>query len=125
MILELKIPDDILLDSKAVIELTFFLQANINRLVIGNLRYGVPEARKKYMSRMRRELKVYVKDGNFEQLINIANYCFLESYKPENKKFHFNSLVESVTRDIFEYKDNEDANKEFDNKLETLIKEKI
>lgn len=44
------------------------------------------------------ELKAYKKTGNEEHLLNIANYCHLESFAPENKKFHYDNTVDSVTR---------------------------
>lgn len=64
----------------------------------GHVRYGAPDRRKKYMTRLFLELKAYKKTGNVEQLYNIANYCILESIAPENKKFHFYALADSVTR---------------------------
>ncbi len=98
----LKIPDSLLPKSQLVqVEFEAFLQALVNRRVVGELRYGTPQRRQRYMSRMRRELKAYVKDGNLEQLLNIAVYCFLEAYAPENKKFHVNPSVDSVTREEF------------------------
>jgi len=75
-----------------------FLQKQANRLVVGHIRYGIPEVRKKYMTRISIELKAYKKSGNLEHLYNIANYCILESLKPENTKFHFDGRVDSVTR---------------------------
>jgi len=53
------------------------------------------------MSRMREEVKAYVKSGNQEQLINIANYCWLETVAPEHPKSNFDPSVESVTRKKF------------------------
>ena len=75
-----------------------FIQKMINRLVVGHLRQGPPKVEQRYMTRMFMELKAYKKTGNMEQLINIANYCLLESQAPENKKFHFDATVDSVTR---------------------------
>ena len=50
---------------------------------------------------MKRELRAYIQDGNFEQLLNIAVYCFLESAAPENPKLHFDPTADSVTRAEF------------------------
>ena len=75
-----------------------FFQKMANRLLIGHLRYGPPKREQNYMTRMIMEMKVYKRTGNMEHLINIANYCWLESEAPENKKFHFNATVDSVTR---------------------------
>lgn len=78
-----------------------FLQEMAYRRTVGSTRYekyGVPIRRQRYMTRMKRELKAYEKSGNHEQLLNIAVYAFLESYAPENRKYHFNPAVDSVTR---------------------------
>ena len=79
-------------------EIHKFLQQMLNRLIVGNLRYGEPNRRKKYFSKAIFEIKAYKKTGNREHLLNIANYCILESLEPENIKFHFDNTVESVTR---------------------------
>jgi len=50
------------------------------------------------MTRLSKELKAYRKDGNIEQLLNIAVYAFLESVAPENPKIHWNAAADSVTR---------------------------
>ncbi len=50
------------------------------------------------MSRAFDELKVYKKTGNCEHLFNCGLYCALEQMAPENKKFHYNPEVQSVTR---------------------------
>ena len=102
MILELKIPDSIKLDSRTTVEFRAFLQAMVNRKCQGALRYGDrPVARQRYMSRLGKELKAYKQSGNAEQLFNIAVYAFLESAAPENKKIHWDAAVESVTREEF------------------------
>jgi hypothetical protein len=99
LILELKIPDSIPLDPKIMVEFKSFLQAVVNRKCVGVLRYGnIPDKRKRYLTRLKKELLTYKTTGNFEQLLNIAVYCFLESYAPENKKFHFDPKAASVTR---------------------------
>lgn len=75
-----------------------FMQKQANRLQQGHVRYGKPNRRKKYMTRMGKELKAYKKTGNAEHLLNIANYCWLENQKPEHENFHFDATVDSVTR---------------------------
>ncbi len=75
-----------------------FAQRMANRLAQGHCRYGPPDARKKYMTRLRFELNAYRRTGNAEHLLNIANYAHLECYAPENSKFHFDPRAESVTR---------------------------
>lgn len=79
-----------------------FVQHQANRLAFGYPRYEAktkgPDPRNKYMTRMKLELKAYKKTGNREHLLNIANYAWLESQAPENKKFHWDATVDSVTR---------------------------
>lgn len=75
-----------------------FLQKMVNRLIQGFVRYGASTKEQKYMTRMYLEMKAYKRTGNQEHLFNIANYCILESMAPENKKFHFDGSVDSVTR---------------------------
>lgn len=74
------------------------MQRQANRIDVGHLRYGVPERRKRYMTRLKLEVKAYIKTGNIEHLFNAANYCALESMTPEHKNFHENIYVDSVTR---------------------------
>lgn len=80
------------------IDVKFFLQAQINRLIQGAARYGWPAKKKKYMTRLSMELEAYIKTGNAEHLFNIANYALLEAYSPEHKKHNYNNSVDSVTR---------------------------
>ena len=102
MTIELNIPDSIHSDPYVIVEFKAFLQQVVNRKCVGALRYGdKPNRRKQYMSRLKKELEVYKKTGNFEQLLNIAVYAFLESAAPENRKFHFDATVESATRGEF------------------------
>lgn len=102
MTFDLRIPDSIPLDPRVTLEFRAFLQAVVNRRCVGALRYGDrPKAKQRYMSRLARELKAYRKDGNFEQLLNIAVYAFLESAAPENHKLHFDPTADSVTRSEF------------------------
>ena len=73
-------------------------QGMLDRLIIGELRYGPPRKRQKYMTRLLKEAEGYKRIGNAEQLLNIANYCILEWIAPEHPKHHFDPKVESVTR---------------------------
>ena len=82
-------------------QFTEFCQRMANRLIVGEWRYGKANSRQRYMSRLRKELKAYEKSGNAEQLVNIANYAFLEMIQPEHPQAHFNNLVRSRTRHQF------------------------
>jgi hypothetical protein len=96
--IELRMPEGIKLGERGTIEVKYFFQSQLDRRCVGGLRYGQPNRRQRYMTRMVKELKAYKTTGNHEHLINIANYAFLESYQPENKKYHFDATVDSVTR---------------------------
>jgi hypothetical protein len=102
MTIELKIPDSIPLDPRVTVAFKGFLQAVVNRRCVGALRYGdTPQKRQRYMSRLFKEAACYNREGNFEQLLNIAVYCFLESEAPENPRFHFDPTAASATRAEF------------------------
>lgn len=101
MVIEIKVPDSMNLNWRTIVELTAFMQAMANRICVGQVRYGLPVKRQRYMSRAIKELQAYKESGNAEQLFNLANYAFLESYKPENKKIHWDASVDSVTRGEF------------------------
>lgn len=75
-----------------------FIQRMANRIAVGEIRYGKPDAKKKYLTRLKLELKEYNRTGNGEHLFNIANYCYLESVAPEHKNYHEQTNIESVTR---------------------------
>lgn len=100
MEITLKVVEDIQdkLPPQESVEFQWFLQLMQNRRLVGGLRYGPINRRKKYQTRLSKELKVYRASGNAEQLINIAVYSFLEFYAPENKKYHFDNNADSVTR---------------------------
>lgn len=98
---KLQSPDSAGPDGRVLKQFTSFLQSMLNRLWVGGLRYGPPERRKRYMSRLLAETDAYKASGNREQLLNIAVYCFLESVAPEHKKFHDNANADSVTRKKF------------------------
>jgi hypothetical protein len=75
-----------------------FVSAQTKRLAQGYCRYGPPSRDKRYMRRLGLELRAYRRTGNREHLLNIANYAWLETQAPENKRFHFDNSVRSVTR---------------------------
>jgi hypothetical protein len=91
-------PDRLGIDPMGVCGWMMFLQMLTNRYVVGDFRYGKPKRKKKYLSRLRREVEAYGDTGNMEHLLNAAVYCWLESEAPENDKFHFDNTVDSVTR---------------------------
>lgn len=95
--LRVKHPDEVISQAE-LDEFKWFLQAVVHRKYQGGARYGKIQRRQKYMTRLSKELRAYRRDGNLEQLFNIAVYAFLESYAPENKNFHFDPTVDSVTR---------------------------
>ncbi len=102
MKLEIEIPDSVRLDAGTLRLFRAFMQGMANRRAVGALRYGdKPIAKQKYLSRLEREIKAYRKCGNFEHLLNVANYAFLEGVAPENKKLYFDPNAESVTRGEF------------------------
>lgn len=101
MDITLKQPEGIKIPIQETVEYQFFLQLVANRFAVGHLRYGSANRRQKYLSRLKREIRAYALSGNQEQLINIANYAFLEWIAPENKKAHFDPTVDSVTRKEF------------------------
>lgn len=78
-----------------------FVQLMANRLIQGAYRYGDPQRRQRYMSRLKLEVETYERTGNAESLTNIANYAWLENEAPENDKYHFDNTVESATRKKF------------------------
>ena len=75
-----------------------FMQAMISRLAQGHYRYGVPNRREKYLTKIKLEIEAYEKQGNIEHLFNAANYCLLETIAPEHKKSHADPYAPSVTR---------------------------
>lgn len=102
MLRHIEFPDRLTMNGLMVASWMWFLQLLTNRRVLGALRYGdKPTKKQRYMSRMQKELDAYKETGNMENLLNIAVYCWLESEAPENKKFHFNPSIDSVTRREF------------------------
>lgn len=91
--------DRLKLDKEVTEKFIGFLQMMSNRRGFGAARYGDrPVKTQGYMTKLEKEFKSYKKEGNMEQLLNVAVYAFLESFAPENKKFHFDPYRESVTR---------------------------
>jgi hypothetical protein len=75
-----------------------FAQRMANRLVVGTIRYDLPDRRKRYLTRLELEVKAYKRTGNAEHLYNAANYCVLESVAPQHPRFHHDGSAPSVTR---------------------------
>jgi hypothetical protein len=95
----LRVPSLITDCIEEVLSFKAFLQGMVERKFIGGLRYGRIKSKQRYLTLMKKELRAYEQDGNMEQLINIAVYCFLESYAPQHPRFHYDPTVESVTRE--------------------------
>lgn len=96
--LELTYPDSIEMDPQLLSEFRIFMQRMLERRFVGQLRYGQPSARQRYLTRLKKELVAYERTGNYEHLVNIANYAALEGIAPQHYKFHFDPTVLSVTR---------------------------
>lgn len=96
--LELTYPDSVEMGLQELMEFRVFMQRMLDRRVVGQVRYGRPTSRQKYLTRLKKELQAYGKTGNYEQLVNIANYAALEGMAPQHIKFHFDPTVLSVTR---------------------------
>lgn len=100
----MSVPESIDMEGVAIVSFFHFLQQQANRRAVGALRYekdGIPDRRKRYLDRLKKEVAAYERTGNHEQLINVAVYAFLESYAPQNSKYHFNPNSDSVTRKEF------------------------
>jgi hypothetical protein len=93
---EIKWPKNIPFSSK--IPFKHFLWRMCNRIIMGEVRYGRPNAEKMYLTRLKKELKAYIRTGNQEHLVNLSNYAYLESGWPEHPKSHYDNTVKSVTR---------------------------
>lgn len=100
MKIELKQPKRVKIDKALTLMAEEAFQKALNRLYQGVIRYKhLTRDEIKAMTRMRKEYSAYKRTGNSEQLLNIIVYCILELTWPENKKFHFDSSVKSVTRE--------------------------
>lgn len=76
----------------------WFVQQMAFRIIQGYHRYGPVNKKKKYLTRLKMEIKKYEETGNCEHLLNACVYGVLESAEPENRKYHYDNTVESVTR---------------------------
>lgn len=98
VVLELKLPGTLPIPLEELADLRAFMQAMLYRAGVGNLRYGSPATRKKYLTRLFKELRAYRKTGNAEHLFNVAVYAWLETMTPEHPNQHFSMAAESATR---------------------------
>jgi hypothetical protein len=96
--LTIEVPDSLSINHDKIKIFRVFTQSMMNRLLVGELRYGSPKKKQRYLTRLKKEIEHYNSNGNAEQLINIANYCVLEWIAPEHPKHHFDNTIESVTR---------------------------
>lgn len=97
-ILELALPGTMPITFRDLIDFRAFFQQVLNRAGVGNVRYGEIDTRKRYMTRIGKELRAYRRTGNVEHLLNIAVYAWLESVRPEHRKQHWDATAESATR---------------------------
>lgn len=71
-----------------------FEKAMRSRLVIGAFRYGLlnDPTKKGYdrLGRILHEVEAYIKDGNDERLVDIANHALLEFEEGKHPNKHFN-----------------------------------
>jgi hypothetical protein len=70
-------------------KLTRFLQAMVDRLLVGFHRYGDPDAGLDYLRRIKESIDRYEATGNLEHLVDAANYCWLEFGWPLHPEAHF------------------------------------
>lgn len=98
---ELKYPEKPKMGTLKAMWMPFLFQQAVNRMYVGNIRYGDGSKKQRYMSRMETEMAAYRKSGNGEHLFNIVNYAFLEWIFPENSSFHVDTNAESATRSKF------------------------
>lgn len=97
---ELKYPEKPKMGTLKAMWMPFLFQQVVNRMYVGNIRYGDGSKKQKYMTRLEMELAAYKKCGNGEQLFNIVNYAILEWIFPENPSFHVDANADSVTRKV-------------------------
>lgn len=71
-----------------------------NRLIMGAIRYGRINARKKKkynrVDSIRQRLDLYEETGNAEHLVDIANLCMLEFEEPNHPNFHWKAQDDSI-----------------------------
>lgn len=80
-----------------------FLQRMLNNVAIGRYRYGLNDRKsgtpRQWIKRARAELRAYTRSGNWEHLVNAANYLMCETISPEHRKHHFKHETKSASRD--------------------------
>lgn len=91
-------PENVVVKGPKIQIFKVFAQGMLNRLFVGEIRYGPGRKEQRYDKRMVKEMEAYQETGNAEHLINIANYCVLEWITPGHPKHHFNPTIDSVTR---------------------------
>jgi hypothetical protein len=75
-----------------------FEQLMRNRLLMGALRYGTLEHKRKVgskwdlMGAVKKKIALYDETGNLEYLVDISNYCLLEFECGAHPKRHFHAL---------------------------------
>lgn len=86
-----------------------FLQGMLNRVAVGYLRYGENSAKRTSKNavqklsvdaRVYRVLSKYLKTGNTEFLMDVANYAMLEFMDPVHKEAHFSPSDSDPTPSI-------------------------
>jgi hypothetical protein len=78
---------------------TEFEQLMRNRLIFGAYRYGVMKKEARQYDRVgsiQRRLDAYLKDGNRERLVDIANICLLEFVEQNHVRSNFNALDDDI-----------------------------
>lgn len=70
-----------------------------NRLIMGAYRYGLMQRKPRQYNRVgsiERRLAAYIKDGNRERLVDIANICLLEFIERNHVLSNFNALDDDI-----------------------------
>lgn len=69
--------------------LAHFMQLMVNRLLFGWHRYGMPTPAQDYLRRLKEAIDRYEATGNLENLVDAANYCWLEFECPLHPQARF------------------------------------
>lgn len=69
-----------------------FVQLMANRASVAEHRYGPARHEQDYLLRLQDKLELYRATGNTEFLVDAANYCWLEFFKPLHPNAHFASV---------------------------------
>jgi|SRR5579872_5312004 len=96
--IRLEVPEEPPIRRATIQIFRMFCQHCLNRLFVGQLRYGEGTRQQKFHERLKKETSAYFDSGNAEHLLNIANYCVLEWITPSHPKHHFDNTVDSATR---------------------------